>query len=170
MNDTLGNILLSQSPALFLAAVLLIVRYFILRKNHRFHAVLDLILGILCIAGGVALYFLGINSELFTIKDFWQVRTAGYVGMAVVALLFLILLFRAAIHAVARRREARDARGREDAHQKELEEVRQKAYADGMADAMAAETKLPPQEPPAEIPAEAPAEEPEASAEKTDAQ
>ena len=164
MNDTLGNILLSQSPALFLAAVLLIVRYFILRKNHRFHAVLDLILGILCIAGGVALYFLGINSELFTIKDFWQVRTAGYVGMIIVLVLFLILLFRSVKNAVIQHREERAARGRETAHQKELEEVRQKAYADGMADAMAVETKLPPTEAPAVEPAQPPlpAEEPNA--------
>ena len=155
MNDTLGNILLSQSPALFLAAILLIVRYFILRKNHRFHAVMDLILGILCIAGGVALYFLGINSGLFTIKDFWQIRTAGYVGMAIVILLFLVLLFRSIKNAVIHHREERAARGRETAHQKELEEVRQKAYADGMADAMAVETKLTPAEASTEPPVDA---------------
>ena len=142
MRESIESILLCQSPALFLAAVLLIVRYFILRKKHRFHAVMDLILGILCIAGGVALYFVGISRDLFTIKDFWQVRTTGYIGMAVVAVLFLILLFRAAAGAIARRRAQRAADRREDAYRRELEEARKKAYADGMADAKAAELQV----------------------------
>ena len=148
MNEFINNILLTQSPALFLAALLLIIRHFILRKNHRIRAVADLILGILCIAGGVALYFLGIDRNVFTIKDFWHIRTAGYVGLAVVAVLFLILLFRSAAHAVDQHRKERAASQLENAHQKELEEVRQKAYASGMADAMAAETQTPiPEEP-----------------------
>ena len=142
MKETLESILLSQSPALFLAGVLLIISYFIRRKNHRIRATLDLILAILCIAGGVALYFLRINSGLFTIKNCWQVNTAGYVGMAIVAVLFLILLFRAVKAAVEHHREERAASRRETAHQKELEEVRQKAYASGMADAMATESHM----------------------------
>ena len=154
MKETLENILLSQSPALFLAAVLLIISYFIRRKNHHVRAVLDLILAIFSIAAGVALYFMGINSGLFTIKNFWQVRTPGYVGMGIVAVLFLILLFRAVKNAIAHHREERAARGRETARQKELEEVRQKAYADGMADAMATETKLPTADTASDTPAE----------------
>ncbi len=141
MKETLESILFSQSPALFLAAVLLIVSYFIRRKNHRVRATLDLILAILFIALGVALYFIGISRDLFTIKNFWHVSTAGYVGLAVVAVLFLVLLFRAIKHGMEQRRAQRDASRRESAHQKELEEARQQAYASGMAAAMAADTK-----------------------------
>ncbi|MBQ2061904.1 MAG: hypothetical protein II458_04440 [Oscillospiraceae bacterium] len=164
MKETLESILFAQSPALFLAALLLIVCYFIRRKNHRVLAVLDLILAILCIALGVALYFLGMSNGLFTIKDFWHVRVPGYVGLGVVAVLFLVLLFRAAKHGIDHRRAERDASRRETAHQKELEEVRQKAYASGMADAMATDSHLTAEEEnasPAEEPAdsETPAEE-----------
>lgn len=159
---SVGSVLLSQSPALFLAALLLIVCYFIRRNSHHVRAVLDLILAILCIAGGVALYFLGISKGVFTIKDFYQVRTAGWIGMAVVAVVFIYILFRAVQRAAERHRAKKAASRMETAHQKELEEVRQKAYASGMADAMAADSGVPADVPPApESPADAPADVPD---------
>ena len=50
------SVLYCQSPALFWCALALIVCFFVRRGAHRVRAVLDLVLGLLCIAGGVALY------------------------------------------------------------------------------------------------------------------
>ena len=52
------NILYAQSPALFWCALALIVCFFVRRGAHRVRAVLDLVLGLLCVVGGVALYYL----------------------------------------------------------------------------------------------------------------
>lgn len=141
MKTTIEEILYVQSPALFLLAILLILCYFARRANHHARAIMDLVLGILAIAGGIALYYLGMLNKFFTIKDFWQVRTAGLVGLAIVAVAALILLLRAGKRSLERRRDERAASRQETARQKELEEVRQKAYASGMADAMTAETQ-----------------------------
>ena len=156
MKMTLDKILLTQSPALFLAAVLLILCYFVRRGNHHARAVLDLLLGIVSIGLGIALYYLGMLNGIFTIKNFWQLRTPGIVGMAIVAVIALILFRRGIKHSVQRHQAEKKVSRMETAHQKELEEVRQKAYASGMADAMAAETKAPPVEADAPAP-EAPA-------------
>ena len=58
LDKTLGYILCCQSPALFLAALALLVAYLAGRK-HKVRAFFRLLLCILCAAGGVALYFLG---------------------------------------------------------------------------------------------------------------
>ena len=80
------SVLYCQSPALFWCALALIVCFFVRRGAHRVRAVLDLVLGLLCIAGGVALYYLGMYNDAFTIRDFWQIRTAGWIGLAAVVL------------------------------------------------------------------------------------
>ncbi len=154
MKVTLDKILLTQSPALFLAALLLIICYFVRRGNHHARAVLDLLLGIVCVGLGVALYYFGMLNNLFTIKNFWQIRTPGYVGMAVVALIALILFLKGITHSVQRHQAQKKVTRMENEHQKELEEVRQKAYASGMADAMAADTKSSPEAPAPEPPAD----------------
>ncbi len=146
MKLTLDKILFTQSPALFLAAVLLLLCYFVRRGNHHARAVMDLLLCILFIGLGIALYYLGMLNGIFTIKNFWQVRTPGIVGLCVVVVLALIFFFRSVKHSVQRRQTEKKVSRMETAHQKELEEVRQKAYASGMADAMAAETKMVPAE------------------------
>ena len=46
LDKTLGYILCSQSPGLFLAAAVLVIAYFAGRKKHRFKATLKLLLGI----------------------------------------------------------------------------------------------------------------------------
>ena len=51
------SVLYCQSPALFWCALALIVCFFVRRGGHRVRAVLDLVLGLLCIVGGVALYW-----------------------------------------------------------------------------------------------------------------
>ena len=81
------SVLYCQSPALFWCALALIVCFFVRRGAHRVRAVLDLVLGLLCIVGGVALYYLGMYNDAFTIRDFWHIRTAGWIGLAAVVLL-----------------------------------------------------------------------------------
>jgi len=151
---TLDSILLTQSPALFLAAVLLIICYFVRRANHHARAILDLLLGLVCVALGVALYYFGMLSGLFTIKDFWHIRPYAYAGLAIVALITLILILRGIKHGIQHHQAERKANRVETAHQKELEEVRQKAYASGMADAMAAEPKVEDTPPPGSLPSD----------------
>ena len=105
MDKTLGYILCCQSPGLFLAAVMLLLFYFARRKGHHARAVLDLVLCVLCAAGGVALYFVGMGSGHFTIRDFYAVRTPGWVGLGIVVAINVWLLIRGFL-AVNRRRTA----------------------------------------------------------------
>lgn len=128
------SVLYCQSPALFWCALALIVCFFVRRGAHRVRAVLDLVLGLLCIVGGVALYYLGMYNDAFTIRDFWQIRTAGWIGLAAVVLLTAWQVIKATRRSVSVRRAERD----EKARQKELEDARSRAYAAGQEDAKAA--------------------------------
>ena len=109
LDKTLGYVLCCQSPALFLAALVLIVHYFAARRKHRFKAVLKLLLGIVCAVGGVVLYYLGMYHEYFTIRDFYQIRLSGWIGFGIVALLTLASLVRAFFAAADARREEKAA-------------------------------------------------------------
>ena len=129
------SVLYCQSPALFWCALALIVCFFVRRGGHRVRAVLDLVLGLLCIVGGVALYYLGMYNDAFTIRDFWQIRTAGWIGLAAVVLLTVI---KATRRSVSVRRAARQAERDEKTRQKEPEDARSRAYAAGQEDAKAA--------------------------------
>ena len=62
-------------------------------------------------AAGVALYFLGMGRGHFTIRDFYQIRTPGWVGMAVVGIVSLWAALRA-FGAMNRRRTAEKAANR----------------------------------------------------------
>ena len=103
------NILYAQSPALFWCALALIVCFFVRRGAHRVRAVLDLVLGLLCAVGGVALYYLGMYNDAFTIRDFWHIRTAGWIGLAVVVLVTVWQVVKATRRSVSARRAARQA-------------------------------------------------------------
>ena len=92
LDKTLGYILCCQSPGLFLAAAVLVIAYFAGRRKHRFKAVLKLLLGIVCAVGGIALYYLGMYDEYFTIRDFYQIRPAGWVGVGIAAFFTLLLM------------------------------------------------------------------------------
>lgn len=128
------SVLYCQSPALFWCALALIVCFFVRRGAHRVRAVLDLVLGLLCIVGGVALYYLGMYNDAFTIRDFWQIRTAGWIGLAAVVLLTAWQVIKATRRSVS----VRQAELEEQAHRQELEEARSRAYAAGQEDAKAA--------------------------------
>lgn len=109
------NILYAQSPALFWCALALIVCFFVRRGAHRVRAVLDLVLGLLCVVGGAALYYLGMYNDAFTIRDFWHIRTAGWIGLAVVVLLTAWQVIKATRRSVSARRSARQAERDEQA-------------------------------------------------------
>ena len=108
LDKTLGYILCCQSPALFLAALALLVAYLAGRK-HRVKAFFRLLLCILCAVGAVALYFLGIYKEYFTIRDFFVIRAAGWIGLAIAAFFVLLALVRAFFAAADARREEKAA-------------------------------------------------------------
>ena len=105
MDKTLGYILCTQSPGLFLAALMLLLFYFARRREHHVRAVMDLVLCIVCAAGGVALYFVGMGAGHFTIQDFYAIRTPGWVGIGVVVIFNVWLIARGFL-AVNRRRTA----------------------------------------------------------------
>ena len=109
MDKTLGYVLCCQSPGLSLAAAALIIAYFAGRRRHRFKAVLRLLLGIVCALGGLALYYMGMYHDYFTIRDFYQIRLSGWIGFGMVALLVLLALVRAFFAAADARREEKAA-------------------------------------------------------------
>lgn len=146
LDKTLGYVLCCQSPALFLAALVLIVHYFAARRKHRFKAVLKLLLGIVCAVGGLVLYYLGMYHEYFTIRDFYQIRLSGWIGFGIVALLTLASLVRAFFAAADARRAQKEA------NRAENERLAQEAEA-----ARAAGEPVSAEPSAAEAPAEAPA-------------
>lgn len=121
MDATLGYILCSQSPTLFLAAVVLLLCYFARRRSHHARAVLDLVLCIVCAAAGVALYFFGMGRGYFTIRDFYVIRTPAWIGMAVVAVITVWVAVRAFLAANRRRVAEKEANraANAEAHQRE---------------------------------------------------
>lgn len=123
LDATLGYILCCQSPTLFLAALLLLLCYFPRKKSHHARSVVDLILCILCAAGGVALYFLGMGKGYFSIRDFYVIRTPAWIGMIIVAAIAVWLVVRGFL-ALNRRRTAEKEANRAanaEAHQREEE-------------------------------------------------
>ena len=133
------KILLSQSPALFLAAVVLLIGYFIKKKNHRVRAVLNLIAAVVCLIGGIVLYYFGMLREHFTIHDFWQIHLAGWVGLGVVVVLTGLSVYRSTSRFITKRRAEKYAAKAEAEHAKQLEDAKNAAYESGKADALAAE-------------------------------
>ena len=139
MNTTLEKILLSQSPALFLAAIVLLIGYFIKKKNHRVRAALNLIGTIIFLVGGIALYYLSMLKEYCTIRDFWHINVFGWVGLGIVAALTALAVYRSTVRFVNKRRAEKYAAKAEAERIKELENAKTAAYESGKADALAAE-------------------------------
>ena len=127
----------------------------------------------------MALYFLGMYKEYFTIRDFFAIRAAGWIGLAIAAFFVLLALVRAFFAAADARREekaanraenqrlaaeaaAAEAAARERARQ---ETARQETAEPALpvipaADVPAAEEPVSAPEPPAEEPAPETPEEP----------
>ena len=91
MENTIGYILCCQSPALFLLAIALLIRFFVRKGKARVRAIVSLIAALACIAAGVVLYYQGLLLEYFTLRTLWQIRTAGWIGLAMVAALLLFI-------------------------------------------------------------------------------
>ena len=142
MKHTLEYILLTQSPALFLFAAALLLYFLFQRKAKKFRAALALIIAILSLGGGIALYYLGMLNEHFTIHDFWQVRVPGWIGLGLSAALVTVILYRSAARAIRARRAQKKAAKAEQQRIRELEEAKQAAYESGRADALAEETVI----------------------------
>lgn len=153
MDKTLGYILCCQSPGLFLAAAVLVIAYFAGRKKHRFKATLKLLLGIVCAVGGVVLYYMGMYDEYFTIRDFYRIRPAGWVGFGIVAFLTLLALVQAFFAAADARREEKAANRAENqrlaAEAAAAVPVTPPVSADAPTEELPPETPAQPQEEPA---------------------
>ena len=126
---------LGHKAVVLLLAVVLLICFFLRRQAHRVRAALDLVLCILLLIGGVVLYYLGMYGDCFTIHDFWQIRTSGWVGLGVVAAGSVWHLCKVCKRGVERRRTERAARQTEEAHRQALESARREAYEAGKADA-----------------------------------
>ena len=139
MKTTLEFILLTQSPGLFLSALVLLVCFFFLKKNHRIRAAINMIGAISCTILGIVLYYLGMLHEHFTIRDFWHIRVPGWVGLGIVVLLTVISAYRSTAKAIKKRRAEKFAARAEKERVQELEDAKAAAYESGRADAMAEE-------------------------------
>jgi len=156
LDKTLGYILCCQSPGLFVLALLLLVEFLGSRK-HKVRAFFRLLGCILCAAGGVALYFLGIYKEYFTIRDFFVIRAAGWIGLAIAAFFVLLALVRAFFAAADARRAQKEA------NRAENERLAQEAEAAKAAEGSApTASEIPAEAPVLESPADTPAPEPQA--------
>ena len=152
LDKTLGYILCCQSRALLLAALALLVAYLAGRK-HKVRAFFRLLLCILCAAGGVALYFLGIYKEYFTIRDFFLIRTAGWIGLAIAAFFVLLALVRAFLAAAdARREQKADIREENERLAREAQEAAEAAQVEPAPQVPAAPEASPQESVPEAVP------------------
>lgn len=133
MKLTLEFVLFCQSPALFLLALLLCICYFGRRKKRKALAALDLLGTIACLLLGVALYYFGMLRELFTIHDFWQIRTVGWIGLCVTAVIAAVVFLRRGGRLMRRHQDARAAVKAKNAAAQELEKAKAEAFEAGMA-------------------------------------
>lgn len=146
MEATVGYILCCQSPALFLAAAVLLLCFFARRSAHRVRAVLDLVVCILAAACGVMLYFLGMGRGHFTISDFYIIRTPGWVGLVIVAVLSVWAGIRAFARLNRRRQAEKEANRAANAQHfegEQQEKAANEAAAAGVAQVVAEAVETP---------------------------
>ena len=160
LDKTLGYILCCQSPGLFVLALLLLVEFLGSRK-HKVRAFFRLLGCILCAAGGVALYFLGIYKEYFTIRDFFHIRPAGWVGLVIAAVIVVLTAVRAFFAAADARREQKAAARAENQRiaQEKEDAARAAAEAEAEVPAPVQDTAAPETAQTSDTPEEAKAEE-----------
>ena len=155
LDKTLGYILCCQSPGLFVLALLLLVE-FLGSRRHKVRAFFRLLGCILCAAGGVALYFLGIYKEYFTIRDFFHIRPAGWVGLVVAAVIVVLTAVRAFFAAADARREQKAAARAENQRIAQEKEEATRAAAEAAAAEVSAPAEIAPVQDTAETAAQPP--------------
>ena len=89
---SLKMLLYSQYPAAILLAVLFLIVYAVRRKNAAFRAFLFVLLYGIALAGGVLLFFLGVQEGLWTLKTVWPFTVWNWIGVGIVAVLFVVFL------------------------------------------------------------------------------
>ena len=135
MDKTIGYVLCCQSPALFLLTLVLLFASLLRRRRHKFIAAIDVFLAVVSAALGVALYFIGLRYEHFTIDDFYHVRTVGWVGFGVVAVVSAVTGLKAFMKMADERRTQKAAIRAENAR---INQERMAAEAEARAAAQAA--------------------------------
>lgn len=142
----LNQILCTQSPALFLLAVILLIRYFITKKKQPVRAAVRLVFAILSAVLGVGLYFLGIYLGVFTIQDFYMPRPWCLLGLAVVIVVYALILFNGMKNRSTRRKLDKAAKAAEAEKEAAVREAVKEAQvaaeaAEAEANAAAAEAE-----------------------------
>ncbi len=135
MDKTIGYVLCCQSPALFLLTLVLLFASLLRRRRHKFIAAIDVILAVASAILGVALYFIGMRYEHFTIDDFYRIRTVGWVGFGVVAVVSAVTGLKAFMKMADERRTQKAAIRAENAR---INQERMAAEAEARAAAQAA--------------------------------
>lgn len=135
MDKTIGYVLCCQSPALFLLTLVLLFASLLRRRRHKFIATIDVILAVASAILGVALYFIGMRYEHFTIDDFYRIRTVGWVGFGVVAVVSAVTGLKAFMKMADERRTQKAAIRAENAR---INQERMAAEAEARAAAQAA--------------------------------
>lgn len=87
------DLLCCQSPALALLSLVLLLRFFLTRKKHPRLAAVRLVCCVFSLLLAIACYFIGMFRGVFTIRDFYRVRLSGWIGLATVALICVLLAF-----------------------------------------------------------------------------
>jgi len=131
MKLTLEYILFCQSPALFLLAVIFLLCHFTRRKKQKALGAVDLICAIVCLLLGLALYYFGMLKDVFTIHDFWQIHTPGWVGLVVAAVIAVVVFVRRGGRFVRKKQEAKAAVKAQNAAAQELEKAKAEAFEAG---------------------------------------
>ncbi|MBQ7491886.1 MAG: hypothetical protein IJT76_04745 [Clostridia bacterium] len=143
-NTLLNHILCTQSPALFLLAVILLIRHFTTKKKQPVRATMRLIFSILSAVLGVGLYFLGIYLNVFTIRDFYMPRPWCLLGLAVVIVVFALILFNGIKNRSTQRKLDKAAKAAEAEKEAAVREAVRETQSAGVAaaEAAAAEARL----------------------------
>ena len=130
METTLIRICVSQSPALFLLTLFLLICFFANQKKRHTLAVFELIFALLLLILGVALYFIGIAQEAFTI------HTPGWIGLVVAGIIVIWIGLHKMRRSSAKHQEEKDAIRAANAQKLAVEQARAEAFEAGRAAAV----------------------------------
>ncbi|MBR5390755.1 MAG: hypothetical protein IK141_05590 [Clostridia bacterium] len=143
-NPLLHKILCAQSPALFLLALILLIRYFTTKKKQPVRSAMRLAFAVLSAVLGVGLYFLSIYLNVSTIRDFYKPRPWCLLGLAIVTVGFALVLFNGMKNRSAQRKLDKAAKTAEAEKEAAVREAVRETQSAGVAaaEAAAAEARL----------------------------